>query len=308
MHSELITDEEVKNLAEDFLVYLASEKRCSNHTIVSYHNDIFYFFSFLKNQSGTLIDKPRLENLIIQDFRSWLVFRKENNFSNSSTARAISCLRSFFKYLNRHKIIANKTIENVKTPKLGKPIPKAIDKIDIDSITDLIAQFSKIDWLIKRDLALLTLIYGCGLRISEALSITGNHLGNNGVMIITGKGNKQRMVPVLPIVEKRINQYLSALPHQINNNDPIFLGLRGKKYQPAMFEKLIQNIREFLSLPDTVTPHSLRHSFATHLLEAGGDLRTIQELLGHSSLSTTQRYTKIDKNRLLEVYNKVSVR
>ena len=344
MEIEIITDEEVKDLVDDFLVYLTSEKRCSDHTIVSYHTDIFYFFSFLKNglsrrddvaprnddienltpklkasslrggkadaaiHIGQLVTKSTLENLTIQDFRSWLVFRREQNFSNASTARAISCLKSLFKFLNRHKIITNKEIENVKTPKLGKPIPKAVDKIDIDSIVDLIKEFSKEDWLQKRDLALLTLIYGSGLRISEALSLTKNHLNNNGVIIITGKGNKQRMVPILPIIEQRINQYLAVLPHKINNNEPIFLGLRGKKYQAAMFEKLIQNIREFLNLPSTISPHSFRHSFATHLLEAGGDLRTIQELLGHSSLSTTQRYTKIDKRRLLEVYNKVSLR
>lgn len=308
MEAEIITNEAVKDLVDDFLVYLASQKRCSDHTIVSYHTDIFYFFSFLKNQSGALIDKARLESVTIQDFRSWLVFRKEQNFSNASTARAVSCLRSLFKFLNRQKIISNKEIENIKSPKLGKPIPKAVDKVDIDSVMNLIGEFSKGDWLQKRDLALLTLIYGSGLRISEALSLTKNHLNNNGVVVITGKGNKQRMVPILPIIEKRINEYLAALPHKINNNEPIFLGLRGKKYQSAMFEKLIQKIREYLSLPDTVTPHSFRHSFATHLLEAGGDLRTIQELLGHSSLSTTQRYTKIDKKRLLEVYNKVSLR
>lgn len=344
MEIEIITDEEVKDLVDDFLVYLTSEKRCSDHTIISYHTDIFYFFSFLKNglprhddvaprnddvenltpklkasslrggkadaaiHTGQLVTKSTLENLTIQDFRSWLVFRREQNFSNASTARAISCLKSLFKFFNRHKIITNKEIENVKTPKLGKPIPKAVDKIDIDSIVDLIKEFSKEDWLQKRDLALLTLIYGSGLRISEALSLTKNHLNNNGVIIITGKGNKQRMVPILPIIEQRINQYLAVLPHKINNNEPIFLGLRGKKYQAAMFEKLIQNIREFLNLPSTISPHSFRHSFATHLLEAGGDLRTIQELLGHSSLSTTQRYTKIDKRRLLEVYNKVSLR
>jgi integrase/recombinase XerC len=344
MEIEIITDEEVKDLVDDFLVYLTSEKRCSDHTIISYHTDIFYFFSFLKNglprrddvaprnddvenltpklkasslrggkadaaiHTGQLVTKSTLENLTIQDFRSWLVFRREQNFSNASTTRAISCLKSLFKFFNRHKIITNKEIENVKTPKLGKPIPKAVDKIDIDSIVDLIKEFSKEDWLQKRDLALLTLIYGSGLRISEALSLTKNHLNNNGVIVITGKGNKQRMVPILPIIEQRINQYLAVLPHKINNNDPIFLGLRGKKYQAAMFEKLIQNIREFLNLPNTISPHSFRHSFATHLLEAGGDLRTIQELLGHSSLSTTQRYTKIDKRRLLEVYNKVSLR
>ncbi|MES2677711.1 MAG: tyrosine recombinase XerC [Pseudomonadota bacterium] len=308
MEAEIITNEEVKDLVDDFLVYLASQKRCSNHTIVSYHTDIFYFFAFLKNRSGALVSKGELEKIAVQDFRSWLVFRKEQDFSSASTARAISCLKSFFKFLNRHKIIANKEVENIKPPKLGKPIPKAVDKIDIDSIVDLIGEFSKEEWLKKRDLALLTLIYGSGMRISEALSLTKNHLGNNGVVVITGKGNKQRMIPLLPIVEKRINEYLAVLPHKINNNEPIFLGLRGKKYQAAAFEKLIQNIREFLSLPDTISPHSFRHSFATHLLENGGDLRTIQELLGHSSLSTTQRYTKIDKKRLLEVYNKVSLR
>jgi integrase/recombinase XerC len=345
MEAEIITDEKVKDLVDDFLVYLASEKRCSDHTIVSYHTDLFYFFSFLKNsglprhavgaprndgiesldqklqtsslrgaagdaaiQKGKLVTKSTLENLTIQDFRSWLVFRNEQKFSHPSTARAISCLRSFFRFQNRHKNISNKEIENLKSPKLGKPIPKAVDKVDIDSVMGLIDEFSKGDWLQKRDVALLTLIYGSGLRISEALSLTKNHLNNNGVVIITGKGNKQRMVPILPIVQKRINEYLSALPHKINNNEPIFLGLRGKKYQPAMFEKLIQKIREYLNLPDTITPHAFRHSFATHLLEAGGDLRTIQELLGHSSLSTTQRYTKIDKKRLLEVYNKVSLR
>ena len=249
MTIKIITNEEVKDLVEDFLVYLASEKRCSDHTIVSYHTDIFYFFAFLFNLKNELVSKTSLEKLTIQDFRSWLVSRKEKEFSNASTARAISCLKSFFKFLNRHKIIANKEIENLKSPKLGKPVPKAVDKIDIDSITDLIKEFVKEDWLQKRDLALLTLIYGSGLRISEALSLTKNHLNNNGVIIITGKGNKQRMVPILPIIEKRINEYLAALPHKIQNNEPIFLGLRGKKYQPAMFEKLIQSIREYLNLP-----------------------------------------------------------
>lgn len=308
MDIKIVANREMQDLVDDFLVYLASQKRCSHHTIISYHTDIFYFFSFLKNQSNISIDKAKLNSLTIQNFRSWLVFRKEQNFSNSSTARAVSCLRSFFKFLNGHKIITNKTIENIKSPKLGKSIPKAVDKIDIDSITSIIKEFSKEEWLQKRDLALLTLIYGAGLRISEALSITKNHLNNNGVIIITGKGNKQRMVPILPIIEKRIKEYLEIIPHKINNNAPVFLGLRGKKYQPAMFEKLIQNIREFLNLSNTITPHSFRHSFATHLLEAGGDLRTIQELLGHSSLSTTQRYTKVDKKRLLEVYNRVSIR
>jgi integrase/recombinase XerC len=307
MQIETLANQKIQDSVSDFLIYLSSEKRCSNHTIKSYQNDISYFFLFLKQHSNSLITKPILTNLTLQDFRSWLAHRHEKDFSNSSTARAISCLRSFFKFLNRHQIVTNHAIDNLKTPKLKKPIPKAVDKIDIDSVMSLVGEFSKLEWLKKRDLALLTLIYGSGFRISEALSLTKNHL-NDGVVIMTGKGNKQRMVPILPIVEQRIDEYLAALPHKIGHYDPIFLGLRGKKYQPASFEKLIQKIREFLSLPNSITPHAFRHSFATHLLENGADLRTIQELLGHSSLSTTQRYTKIDKKRLLEVYEKVSLR
>ncbi|MFT7098730.1 MAG: integrase/recombinase XerC [Rickettsiales bacterium] len=307
MQIETLANQETQDSVSDFLIYLSAEKRSSIHTIKSYQNDISYFFLFFKNHSNSLITKTVLENLTLQDFRSWLSYRHEKDLSNSSTARSISCLRSFFKFMNRHQIVINHAIENLKTPKLKKPIPKAIDKIDIDSIISLVGEFSKTEWSKKRDLALLTLIYGSGLRISEALSLTKNHL-NEGFVVMTGKGNKQRLVPILPIVSQRIDDYLAILPHKIGNDDPIFLGLRGKKYQAASFEKLVQNIREFLNLPNSVTPHAFRHSFATHLLESGADLRTIQELLGHSSLSTTQRYTKIDKKRLLEVYEKVSLR
>ncbi|MFT6259023.1 MAG: integrase/recombinase XerC [Rickettsiales bacterium] len=307
MQIETLANQETQDSVSDFLIYLSAEKRSSIHTIKSYQNDISYFFLFFKNHSNSLITKTVLENLTLQDFRSWLSYRHEKDLSNSSTARSISCLRSFFKFMNRHQIVVNHAIENLKTPKLKKPIPKAIDKIDIDSIISLVGEFSKTEWSKKRDLALLTLIYGSGLRISEALSLTKNHL-NEGFVVMTGKGNKQRLVPILPIVSQRIDDYLVILPHKIGNDDPIFLGLRGKKYQAASFEKLVQNIREFLNLPNSVTPHAFRHSFATHLLESGADLRTIQELLGHSSLSTTQRYTKIDKKRLLEVYEKVSLR
>ncbi|MFT6106438.1 MAG: integrase/recombinase XerC [Rickettsiales bacterium] len=307
MQIETLANQETQDSVSDFLIYLSAEKRSSIHTIKSYQNDISYFFLFFKNHSNSLITKTVLENLTLQDFRSWLSYRHEKDLSNSSTARSISCLRSFFKFMNRHQIVVNHAIENLKTPKLKKPIPKAIDKIDIDSIISLVGEFSKTEWSKKRDLALLTLIYGSGLRISEALSLTKNHL-NEGFVVMTGKGNKQRLVPILPIVSQRIDDYLAILPHKIGNDDPIFLGLRGKKYQAASFEKLVQNIREFLNLPNSVTPHAFRHSFATHLLESGADLRTIQELLGHSSLSTTQRYTKIDKKRLLEVYEKVSLR
>lgn len=300
--SILIANQEVRDLVDDFLVYMASEKRASDHTIIAYHIDISYFFSFLQKQFKEEVNLSRLEKLTVQDFRSWLVLRNNEEFSATSTVRALSCLRSFFAFLNRNKKLNNDQIKNIKTPKTPKSILRAVDQIDIKSIMNLVAEFNKEDWCTKRDIALLTLIYGCGLRISEAMSLTKNNLANSDTLIITGKGQKQRMVPILPIVSNRLDDYIKACPYSLLADQPIFLGARGKKYSPTLFQKLISNIRKSLNLPDTITPHAFRHSFATHLLEAGGDLRTIQELLGHASLSTTQRYTKIDKHRLLDVY------
>jgi integrase/recombinase XerC len=293
---------EIEGFINDFLSFMESGKRASAHTISSYKIDIFYFFSFLKNHLNKKVEVSDLERLNVRDFRAWLLLRNQGEFEATSTARALSCLRSFFAFLNKNKKLTNLEIKNIGTPKIGKSIPKAVDEIDIKSILNCVGEFSKQDWCKKRDTALLILIYGCGLRISEALSITKNDLGNNDILVITGKGNKQRMVPILPVVRLNIDQYLAACPHKISSDRPIFLGFRGGDYSPVLFERLISNIRKYLQLPKTITPHAFRHSFATHLLEAGGDLRTIQELLGHSSLSTTQRYTKIDKKRLLDVY------
>ena len=293
---------EIERLINDFFSFMRSRKRASEHTIISYQNDLSHFLVFLKNYKNKAVTIDVLEALNIYDFRAWLLSRNEDEFQSTSTARAVSCLRSFFAFLNKNKYLKNSEIKNIKSPKIPKSIPKAVDQIDIKSIMELVAEFSKHDWCIKRDMALLTLIYGCGLRISEALSVTKNNLANNDTLIITGKGNKQRMVPILPIVRQRIDNYLAVCPYKIASDNPIFLGFRGGPYSPVLFERLIGKIRKYLQLSDTVTPHAFRHSFATHLLEAGGDLRTIQELLGHSSLSTTQRYTKIDKTRLLDVY------
>lgn len=304
--------EQLRKAIDEFMAYMLTQRRSSQHTIISYQTDLNYFLLFLKKHlhidTQDQITIKTLENLGVGDFRSWLVMRRDNKFINSSTARALSCLRSFFVFLKKKQLIESSQIENIKTPKLAKSIPKAIDKIDIDVIMNLLADSHTEEWCVKRDLALLTLIYGSGLRISEALSISRNDLSNEEFLVINGKGDKQRMVPLLPIVTRRINDYLAACPYSVSGNQKIFLGLRGAEYNPALFQKLIRGIRQGLQLPDSVTPHAFRHSFATHLLEAGGDLRTIQELLGHSSLSTTQRYTKIDSKRLLEVYGKLHPR
>ena len=297
-------DAEVSSMVKKFLLFLEVEKRYSSYTLISYRTDIYYFFDFIFNAKKQLINKQTLENLAVSDFRSFLSFRHNQNYSNTSLARCLSSLRSLFDYLNNNKLVKNQQIKKIKTPKILKPIPKAVDGINIDAIINAIAlQSDKEQWIIARDLALLTLIYGCGLRISESLGVNKKSLENSETLVITGKGQKQRIVPVLEIIKKRIEKYLALCPYKIKNDQPIFVNSRGGAYSARLFQKLISDIRKNLNLSETITPHAFRHSFATHLLEAGGDLRTIQELLGHKSLSTTQLYTKVDKNRLLNIYN-----
>lgn len=295
------------NLLEKFLTFIKVEKRYSAHTVNAYRTDIFYFLDFLFKSKNNPITIADLENIMVRQFRSWLSARLDNH-NNASNARALSSLKSFFRFCNEHQVLQNQEIEKVKTPKIAKSIPKAVDGIDIKNIIAHISKLHKSPWQSKRDEALLTLIYGCGLRISEALLVNKRSLENGQTLIIHGKGKKQRMVPLLPIVIQKINDYLHHCPFDIKLDQPIFLTATGKQYSRRHFSASIQKIRLSLNLQDTITPHAFRHSFATHLLESGGDLRTIQELLGHESLSTTQRYTKVDKARLLNVFDKLHPR
>ena len=298
---------EVISLIENFLRFLEAERKYSVNTVNSYRIDIFYFLNFLHKSKEKIIDKFDLENLTIHDFRSWLLTRI-NNHNNASNARGLSSLRSMMLFWNRNDLIKNQEIKKIKTPKVAKPVPKAVDKIDIDKIFAEISAIQESKWQALRDKALLTLIYGCGLRISESLAVTKKSLENSQTLIVSGKGKKQRMVPLLSIVKKRIDEYLKLCPFDILFDSPIFVTVKGKPYSRFDFAKLIQKVRRNLGLNETITPHAFRHSFATHLLENGGDLRSIQELLGHESLATTQRYTKIDKARLLSVYEQFSKR
>lgn len=293
--------QEIIDLTADFLAFIECEKGYSIHTLNSYKSDIYYFLDFLFKLKGQIVDLSDLEDLKVRDFRGFLSERLENH-NNASNARALSSLKSFFKFCNENLLIKNQEITKVKTPKIAKSIPKPVDKMDIEKILDEIANINQQEWLIARDKALLTLIYGCGLRISESLQISKSCLKNGQSLIIHGKGKKQRLVPLLPVVKENIEQYLKLCPFAIDDNAAIFLNTKGQVYNRRNFSLLIQNIRRNLNLSETITPHAFRHSFATHLLESGGDLRTIQELLGHESLSTTQRYTKVDKNRLLSSF------
>ena len=301
-------DQELQKITKKFLNFLKIEKRLAENSIISYQNDLNSFFSLIAKITLKEINIKILENLTLNQFREWIILSKEKEFSTSSTIRATSTVKNFFLFLERKYQIKNPNIKNLKTLKSEKTVPRAIDKIDIDSIISSIKEFNKYDWCNKRDLALLTLIYGCGLRISEALNITKKDILNQDNLYIIGKGGKERIIPILPIITKRINDYLAHCPFDIYSNEALFRGIRGGKYHATLFQKLIQNIRNYLNLPENTKPHSLRHSFATHLLESGGDLRSIQELLGHQSLSTTRRYSKVDKNRLFKIYEEVHPR
>ncbi|HLD76579.1 MAG TPA: tyrosine recombinase XerC [Rickettsiales bacterium] len=299
-----ICESEISRLVDDFLQYLEIEKKYSKHTIISYRTDILYFFNFLLEVKESKINKKILENLSVLDFRHYLTQKLQQQHINSSNARSLSALRSFFRFLHKNNLLKNLEIEKMKTPKIAKSLPKSVDEIDIYKILNTIRNLQKDEWQIKRDEALLILIYGCGLRISEALSLSKKSLQNHEFLIVDGKGNKQRMVPILKVVREKIDDYLALCPFKIAYDEKIFLGQAGKPYLARIFSRLMQQIRRRLNLAETITPHAFRHSFATHLLEAGGDLRVIQELLGHQSLSTTQRYTKIDKTRLLSEFHK----
>lgn len=302
-----ICGQKIVLLLEKFSRYIEAERGYSLHTLNSYKTDILYFLDFIAKEKAKVLDENDLEELTIYDFRGWLGSRMEDH-NNASNARALASLRAFFKYLNENNLIKNRQIEKIKTPKIGKAIPKAVEVLDIEKLFDEIAKFRKNSWEAKRDQALLSLLYGCGLRISEGLSISKKSLENNHVLTVTGKGKKQRMVPLLPIVKKRIEEYLVQLPFALKDDCGIFVSRSGKPYSRFDFDHLIKDLRRNLNLSETITPHSFRHSFATHLLESGGDLRSIQQLLGHENLSTTQRYTKVDKSRLLSVYNSVQKR
>jgi len=284
-----------------FLEYLTHNKRASKHTVISYENDLSHFFAFLQDYLGESISLKTLKALEAREFRAWLASRM-SEYEASSNARALSSLKSYFRYLEKQNLCKNAAIFHMRSPKIKSSLPKAVSE---DKAQEALTAISTMrdDWVAKRDLALLTLLYGCGLRISEALSLTLDDVRGKNVLIITGKGNKQRMVPLLPIVSRAIDEYLQACPITIEKNDPVFVGVQGKPLNPAIFQKTLRQLRAQLNLPDSTTPHAFRHSFATHLLAAGSDLRSIQELLGHASLSTTQRYTHVDSARLLQAYD-----
>ena len=284
-----------------WLAYLRDVRRYSGHTLIGYEQDMREFFAFLCQHRGGGVALEALAELEARDFRAWLAARMAH-FEASSTARALSTVKHFFRYLEKQEILKNAAIFHMRGPKLKKAVPKALGVVQAAQAAEGIGKLHHEAWVNARDVALLVLIYGCGLRISEALSLRYGDVPLKDVLMITGKGKKQRMVPVLPVVAQAIDTYIGVCPYPFSEEMALFVGVRGKPLDPAIFQLQLRKLRAQLNLPETTTPHAFRHSFATHLLSSGGDLRSIQELLGHESLSTTQRYTQVDKARLLAAY------
>lgn len=295
-------DSDVMTLIKDWHSFLSAQKRCTPGTVETYHNDLACLFSFLNGYHEQTVTPETLATLNAQDMRAWLAWRHKQQRASGSTARAVSVVRSFYRFLDRHKNLHNPVPFNIKAPKQKQTLPKALQNDEALAATGAIGTLATEEWVGKRDTAVLLLLYGCGLRINEVISLNASQKPRDGALTVTGKGNKMRQVPVLPVTHDAINDYLHACPFDLQGNAPLFVGLRGKRLQSSVFRKQIQALRRMLGLPESATPHAFRHSFATHLLAGGGDLRTIQELLGHASLSTTQRYTKVDSARLLNAY------
>ncbi len=297
----------VREAVGDWLAYLTIERQLAANTAQAYARDISQFLAFLAGHLNRLPDMKQLLALQARDVRAFLAARRGEGVGSRSLARSLSALRMFYRFLERRGYGKNDAIRSVSLPKLPHSVPKPLTAPKATALVDSadITSPDAPEWILARDTAVLALLYGSGLRISEALSLQRKDAPIKGrdMLRVTGKGNKTRVVPVLAIVREAVERYLALYPLKLGSDDPLFVGARGKQLSPRIIQLRIARARAALGLPETATPHALRHSFATHLLGAGADLRAIQELLGHASLSTTQGYTEVDRAHLLKAYD-----
>ena len=290
---------------ERWLGYLGDERRMSPKTLDAYRRDVTQFLSFLTEHLGGAPTLKHLGKLAPADVRAFMAARRSEGTGSRSLMRSLAGIRSFARFLERKGKGKVAALTAVRAPKVPKTLPKplAVSAAVQMTATDLREGEAREPWILARDAAVLALLYGSGLRLSEALGLKrGSVRPGTEALVVTGKGNKTRMVPILPQVAKAITDYAAQCPFQLPPDGPLFVGERGRSLAPRIVQLTMARLRGALGLPDSATPHALRHSFATHLLARGGDLRAIQELLGHASLSTTQIYTAVDAERLLEVY------
>ncbi len=293
---------DLQSQLQDWQTYLRHEKNVSRHTLRAYCSDVEHFLKFMNGHLGKLPSVADLSDATLRDFRAWMSRKAMDGTSNASRARSLSGVKNFLGWLDKQGVAHNAALASLRSPKLAHKLPRPVHEIQARDILESAALMAKEDWIGLRDRALFTLLYGCGLRIDEALSLNRGDLPHDGFIRVTGKGRKQRQVPVIDIVEQSLKDYLAACPFSLDKGGAVFVGVKGERLNQGVAQKAMRSLRSMLGLTDSVTPHALRHSFATHLLQNGANLREIQELLGHASLSTTQRYTEINADALIEIY------
>lgn len=276
----------------------------AENTLKAYQADVLGFLSFMMVYHGDAQGLGPIAKIGIRDMRAWMASERGRGVSARSLARSLSAVKSFYRWLAEREGFEPTAVLATRAPKFQAKLPRPLAVEAASSMIDRVELQAREPWVAARDSAVVTLLYGCGLRISEALGLTGADAPLPQVLRIKGKGGKERVVPVIDLAREAVAAYLQVCPHEIEAHKPLFRGVRGGPLSPRAIQKVMEQARMQLGLPATATPHAMRHSFATHLLAVGGDLRTIQELLGHASLSTTQAYTAVDAARLMEVYDK----
>lgn len=296
---------DVTPVAGAWLSLLKAERRMAAKTLEAYMRDLTQFGTFLADHLGEPASQKALGELTASDFRAFMAMRRSSGVESRSLARQLSAIRSFFRHAEKSGAFSCAALSAVRSPKIAHSVPRPLGEEQARKVSEA-EDFSSDDqtpWIKARDAAVLTLLYGCGLRISEALALTPSQVSSNP-MVISGKGGKQRMVPMVAVAAEAVQAYQDLCPFLLARGEPLFRGAKGGPLSPRIIQLLMERMRSALNLPETATPHALRHSFASHLLGNGADLRVIQDLLGHASLSSTQIYTEVNRKHLLEQYAK----
>lgn len=291
-----------RDALEQWLLSQSALKGASENTLTAYRGDVVDFIAFLTNYHGDAQGLGPLSRITVTDMRAWMAHERKSGIGARSLARKLSAVKSFYRWLADREGFEPTAVLSARSPKFQKKLPRPLSPDAAKAMIDTVELQSTKGWIGARDAAVVTLLYGCGLRISEALGLTGRDVPLGDALRIVGKGGKERVVPVLPIARQAVARYVGQCPYDLEPDSPLFRGERGGALNARLVQKVTEQARMQLGLPATATPHAMRHSFATHLLAAGGDLRAIQELLGHASLSTTQAYTSVDTVHLMKVY------
>lgn len=289
---------------QSWLTHERALNGASENTIKAYEADALGFLAFMSDHHGGQQGLGPLSKITVSDMRAWMAHERGRGVSARSLARSLSAVKGFYRWLSEREGFEPTAVLSTRAPKFQKKLPRPLTEDGARAMLETVEMQSLEPWIAARDTAVVTLLYGCGLRISEALNLTCAAAPLPASLVITGKGGKDRVVPVIPAARNAVDAYLRLCPHHQTPEAPLFRGARGGKLNPRLIQKAMEQARMQLGLPSSATPHAMRHSFATHLLGAGGDLRAIQELLGHASLSTTQGYTAVDTARLMEVYDR----